>query len=188
MKKYFFALLGLVLLFSCQSSNNRNVGIIIPQTGSYSDVGEWMQMGIDLAIEDLRKQGIEINPIYEDSQSIPNTAIAAYQKLKSIQNVKYYISTVSSVCLALKPIIEKDQTFLFVNAGHKDLISQTDENLPNVYRHALTIPQEAEFIANEVLKKYPTPINISLLYTNNDIGVEFKDVFMTRLQAKQQYT
>lgn len=187
MKKILYTLLCFVLLVSCKTNNDQSVGIIVPLTGGYSDVGQWMQMGIDLAIEDLKNQGVEINPIYEDSQSAPNTAIAAYQKLKSIQNIKCYISTVSSVCLALKPIVEKDKTFMFVNAGHKDLITPINDDVPSIYRHALTIPQEAEFIADAVFKKYPNPINISLLYTNNDIGVEFKDVFTARLQTKQQY-
>lgn len=178
MKKILFALLAATMLIGCQEKQ-KQIGVIIPMTGAYSDVGHWMQMGIDLAVEDLALKGINVSPLYEDSQSSPTTAISAYQKLKTLNGVTHYISTVSSVCLALKPIIYKDNTFLFVNAGHKQLITD-DLKIHNIYRHALTIPQEASFLAAKIKENYHNNLNIALLYTNNDIGVEFNEVFRSQ--------
>lgn len=177
--KRIFVIVWLIAFFTgCTNEKAHEVGVIIPLSGSYSDVGHWMQMGIDLAVEDLRAQyGISIVPVYEDSQSSPNKAISAYQKLKTIQRINEYISTVSSVCLALKPIVNKDGTFLFLNAGHKDLI---EKNINNIYRHALTIPQEAIFLSEQIKKQERTVTRIAILYTNNDIGSEFADVFETQ--------
>lgn len=178
MKNVFVTLWLIGFLIGCTNEKNHEVGVIIPLSGSYSDVGHWMQMGIDLAVEDLQSQyGISIVPVYEDSQSSPNKAISAYQKLKTTQGIKEYVSTVSSVCLALKPIVKKDGTFLFLNAGHKDLI---EKNTDNIYRHALTIPQEAIFLSEQIKKQEKTVTRIALLYTNNDIGSEFADVFSSQ--------
>lgn len=175
MRKMFVIVWLIGILIGCTNEKGHEVGVIIPLSGSYSDVGHWMQMGIDLAVEDLQTQyGISIVPVYEDSQSSPNKAIGAYQKLRTTQRIKEYVSTVSSVCLALKPIVKKDGTFLFLNAGHKDLI---EEGTTNIYRHALTIPQEAIFLSEQIKKQERTVTRIALLYTNNDIGSEFADVF-----------
>lgn len=182
MKKILVVLLTACVLVGCQSNDNQ-IGIIIPLTGAYSDVGQWMRMGIDFAIEDLSAEGIDIKPFYEDSQSSPSVAISSYQKLKTMYNVEYYISTVSSVCLALKPLIQSDGNFLFVNAGHKDLINE-NVIIPSVYRHALTIPQEALFLAQQIKGKEPSRKTIALLYTNNDIGVEFQNVFKSQFLSE----
>lgn len=185
MRKIVFALIAVcVLLSGCQGKKEDviKVGVIIPLTGGYSDVGNWMRMGITLAVEDLNKQhNINFQPIYEDSQSSPQIAIASYQKINAIQQVDYYISTVSSVCLALKPIIENDNNFMFVNAGHKDLIDTT-KAIPDIYRHALTISQEALFLASNVNRVIDNDAKIALLYTNNDIGVEFNNVFSNQFK------
>lgn len=177
MKKIVLILLAIIAI-GCHN-DKKQVGVIIPLTGTYSDVGHWMKIGIDLAIEDLSSEGINIVPLYEDSQSTPSIAISAYQKLKTIHNIKHYISTVSSVCLALKPIVQNDGLFMFVNAGHKELIDD-DTLSPNIYRHALTIPQEAIFLASQIKGREKGDKTIALLYTNNDIGVEFEKVFSSQ--------
>lgn len=175
MKRIFLIVILSCSIVACKNNSSEDIGIIIPLSGGYSDVGHWMQMGIELAIEDLQTNyNININPIYEDSQSNPNKAISAYHKLKTTRNIKNYISTVSSVCLALKPLVIKDDNLLIVNAGHKDIIS---EDVDNIYRHALTIPQEAHFLADQLKSRRNDIKKISLLYTNNDIGVEFQNIF-----------
>lgn len=155
------------------------IGAVIPLTGNYSDVGDWMKIGMDMAVEDFnsKSEKYQLSILYEDSKSDPTSAISAYQMLKSTQNVQFYVSTVSSVCLALKPLAVRDSKFLFVNAGHKDLVTA---DAPFVFRHALTIPQEAKFMS-EQLKNDTTIVSnsrIAVLYTNNEIGIEFKDVFV----------
>lgn len=168
---------------SCKRSNDAEIGVIIPLSGNYSDVGNWMRVGIDLAVEDYNKENnkMKLIPLYEDSQSKPALAISAYQKLKNTHHINFFISTVSSVCLALKPLVVHDSTFLIVNAGHKDILPQ---NPSDIFRHALTLPQEAKFISEEIKSRHLIDENtkISLLYTNNDIGVEFKENFVARFE------
>lgn len=159
-----------ILLYGCTTHNDDvKIGIIIPMTGGYSDVGSWMKVGIEMAYEDFyHKDSVNLIPIFEDSQGKPNIAIGVYNKLKSTQQISTFISTVSSVCLALKPLIEKDSSLLVVNAGHKDIITN---NGGYIFRHALTIPQEALFLSQQISTNNIS--KISLIYTNNDIGVEF---------------
>lgn len=175
--------LSVFCVVSCGSRNKKGntveIGAIIPLTGNYSDVGDWMKVGMEMAVEDFNADAdrYRLSLLYEDSRSAATSAISAYQKLKSTKKVKFYVSTVSSVCLALKPLAGKDSRLLFVNAGHKDLV--TADN-PFVFRHALTIPQEAMFMVDQ-LKKDSAIVKdtkIALLYTNNEIGTEFKDVFV----------
>lgn len=192
MKKNYVILLTIIVLVfgaffilnrGCNRKPNDSeivkIGAVIPLTGNYSDVGDWMKIGMDMAVEDFnsKSEKHQLSILYEDSKSDPTSAISAYQKLKSTKNVQFYVSTVSSVCLALKPLAVKDSKFLFVNAGHKDLVT---DDAPFVFRHALTIPQEAKFMSDQ-LKNDTTIVNsskIAMLYTNNEIGIEFKDVFV----------
>lgn len=182
-------ILGVYIFNHKTNEESITIGAIIPLTGNYSDVGNWMKVGMEMAVEDfnLKSGDNQISIIYEDSKSSPSSAISAYQKLKSTNNIQYYVSTVSSVCLALKPLVKKDSKLLFVNAGHKDLVTN---DVPLVFRHALTIPQEASFMA-EQLRKDTSIVNnskIAVLYTNNEIGVEFKDVFIDKYSSHSPIT
>ena len=178
---------------SCRSRANKGntieIGAVIPLTGNYSDVGDWMKVGMEMAVEDFNSESdkYQLSLLYEDSQSSATSAISAYQKLKSTKKVKFFVSTVSSVCLALKPLAGKDSRLLFVNAGHKDLV--TDDN-PFVFRHALTIPQEASFIADQLQidSTIVEDTKVALLYTNNEIGTEFKDVFIEKYASYSPIT
>ena len=154
------------------------VGAILPLTGDYADVGNWMKAGIQLALEDCSSNGTNrIEVIYEDSQGKANVGLNAYRKLKDMHNIKFYISTVTPVCLALRPQVMTDGNFMLVNAGHRDI---TAKNSPTIFRHALTMTQEAKFIANYVQKKHAIDSNtrFSFVYANNDIGLEVRDVFL----------
>ncbi len=167
-----------------QSESNNGVSIvaIIPLTGAYADVGNWMKAGFELALEDIADSKTKVNIVYEDSQSKPNIAIGAYQKQTTHKGNHIFISTVSPVCLALKPLVSRDKNFMLVNAGHRDILTDEKEA---IFRHALTITQEAEFISSYMKEcgKIPPDAKISFVYTNNDIGIEFREVFVKNMNG-----
>lgn len=161
--------------------NYIQIGAILPLTGDYADVGNWMKAGIQLALEDCslnREKHIEV--LYEDSQGKANVGLNAYRKLKDMHNVKFFISTVTPVCLALRPQVMVDDNFMLVNAGHRDI---TAKDSPTIFRHALTMTQEAKFLANYVQTKHLINANTKFcfVYANNDIGLEVRDVFLQNI-------
>jgi branched-chain amino acid transport system substrate-binding protein len=98
MKKY-ISLFALVLLIAViivirnGSENNKiKIGVVGPFTGNPAAFGEFMQNGLDLAMDGLpldQRQNIEI--IKEDDMCIGKNAISAVQKLINVDRVKYVI-------------------------------------------------------------------------------------------------
>ena len=166
---------------SNEKSDAIRIGAILPLTGDYADVGNWMQTGMKLALDEINaNREKKITVIYEDSQSKAAVGVKAYRKLKDVYGIRYFISTVTPVCLALKPLVVADENFMLVNAGHREL---TSEKTPTIFRHALTMTQEAKFLATEVIKRQKSSLGSSFcfVYANNDIGLEVRDVFLKEM-------
>lgn len=165
------------------------IGSIIPLTGYSSHVGQCMQIGMEMAAEDFNQKSDnkQLSILYEDSRCSPITAVEAYQKMKSSKDMQFFVSTVSSVCSVLKPLVCKDSKLLFVNAGHKDLVSK---DYPLVFRNALTSSQEAGFLTEQLKKDSSITGNagIAVLYTNDGIGIEFKEAFVDNYGAHSPIT
>ena len=96
-------------LFSNISVQNRegiiSIGVIAPFSGNYSIRGENDLRGMDFAIEDLNKRGINnISVIPEDSAGDPAKAVAAANKLISVNKVDLIYTNLSGVGIAVAPV------------------------------------------------------------------------------------
>src|SRR3954470_12039506 len=77
------------------------LGVIDSLTGPESPIGEDISNGIKLALEDLKKKGIEVQLVWEDDTGKPQVGISAMEKLATRDNVTgvvgAYTSAVTSV-------------------------------------------------------------------------------------------
>lgn len=93
------------------------LGAILPLTGDIASYGISAKRGIDLAVEELNAvggvQGSHLRVIYEDDQGQPTRAVAALQKLISIDGAPLVMgSAASSVTIAMCPLANRDHVLL----------------------------------------------------------------------------
>lgn len=154
------------------------IGAILPLTGDISEYGERCKKGIDLAVEEINKEGgingrpVEI--IYEDSKGSAKEGVGAAQKLINIDKVKTIIGAVaSSVTLAIEPITSQSKVVLVSPASSSPKLTGIS---PFFFRTWPSDVLEANVLADFAFKKLNVK-TVAIIYVNNDYGIGLKDEF-----------
>jgi branched-chain amino acid transport system substrate-binding protein len=108
------------LFAGCQSKLNQEkitIGAIIPLTGDAGSYGVALKKGMDVALEAINAtggiDGKKLAIVFEDSQADPAKAVAAFNKLRSIDSVPMVLGDMFSAgTLAIAPIAERNKIVL----------------------------------------------------------------------------
>ncbi|MFA6432567.1 MAG: ABC transporter substrate-binding protein [Candidatus Paceibacterota bacterium] len=138
------ALIVIVLVsFSIADSNKYrgneiSIGVIIPLSGNVASLGEKLKRGIDLAVEDF--SGKNVRFIFEDGGIEPKTALAAYHKIATANDVKIFIGPFGpDQIMALAPVLKKDAVLLGVT-----LCDDMFKPYPQIFCTYPSIPDQTE--------------------------------------------
>lgn len=82
------------------------VGVILPLSGQYAAIGETDRNSMLMAKNDFKASNIEL--YFEDDKYDARTAVTAYQKLRSINNVDVVVVLSAPSIKAIKPLTDKD--------------------------------------------------------------------------------
>ena len=111
----FGAAIGMALLFAQQASAQNvdiKVGAIMPLSGPAATYGQSFTNVIPLAVEALKKEGVNLTVVAEDGAAAVPSSIAAYNKLVRVDKVPAIVHAVSPVVLTLGPMGERDKVVL----------------------------------------------------------------------------
>lgn len=177
-KSLLVLLVSFFILIGCESSTNEvEIGAILPLTGEAATWGTSMKEGMDLALEELNNEGgikgRNVSILYEDDQGQPRVGVSALQKILSDDVVALTGVANSSVALALIPIIDRNQ-LVFISGGASS--PELSGSSKYFFRTWPSDIFEAISMANFV-KKDMDYSRIGILYTNNEYGVGLKDPF-----------
>ena len=104
-----------IFILSCtpQEIKPIKIGAIMPLSGAAALYGELSRKGLDLAETEINTQGgingRPIKLIYEDDKGLPADAVTAFNKLKDIDGIKFVVSEMSSIALAIAPLANENQ-------------------------------------------------------------------------------
>ncbi len=149
----------------------KRLGFVLPVTGDTATYGEAAQNAAKLAIEDLEKNGIKINPIYEDNGGSGTVAAGLVQKFLGAGDVAAVVSFGSGDALAICPLI-KDKDMLLFNSGSSPKTTdceQTYRNYPSDMYQGKVLADKAKELGYK---------KVALIYLNNDYGVGLKTEFL----------
>ncbi|MBW3004161.1 ABC transporter substrate-binding protein [Candidatus Woesearchaeota archaeon] len=116
MKKIIFTMMAIIIIIGCTPTEKIKIGAILPLTGKGAYIGEPTLKGLMLALE-----GSDVQLIVEDSETNPEKAVTAANKLISIDEVPVLISSLSSVSMAVAPIAEKNEVFLLYSSTSRGI-------------------------------------------------------------------
>lgn len=166
--------------FSCtkKTPDAIQIGAVLPLTGEVAQYGQSSKSGIDLAVEELNKNGgidnkrIEI--LYEDSRGNSKDAVLAFQKLISINKVPAVIGDLlSSNTLAIAPIAEKNKIILLSPTSSAPKITDAGDF---IFRNCASDIFEGAIMAHFSYDSLNAR-SVGVIYVNNDYGVGIKDIF-----------
>ena len=181
--------LGVLIVFPFGCSKKKaqtqkvKIGAVLPLTGPAAQYGKWIQEALELGREEINYaggiNGKELEIIYEDDQANPAFAVNAMRKLVSQDKVRLVFGSWASSCvLAQAPISEQTHTVLMAEA--------ISPKIRNAGDYVFRIQPDARYY----LKKFVPFIynslgirRISILYVNNDFGLDQANVFKNEFEA-----
>jgi branched-chain amino acid transport system substrate-binding protein len=159
------------------------IGAILPLTGPSAQYGKWIQEALELAKEEVNSSGgingkrLEI--VYEDDQANPSLAANAMRKVVNQDKVPVVFGSWASSCaLAQAPIAEQTHTVMMAEAISPKLRDAGD--------YVFRIQPDARYYIREFVPFVYNKLGIrkvSILYVNNDFGLDQADVFTKQFEA-----
>src|SRR3990172_2752602 len=103
------ALVSLLLALPARAAPVK-LGVINSMTGPESPIGENLTNGIKLALEDLKKKGIDVQVVWEDDTGKPQIGLSALEKLATRDNVAGVVGAYTpAVTSAVAKAAERDK-------------------------------------------------------------------------------
>lgn len=186
MKKNFFFLtvITAILTFSftgCgegESKSTLYVGALLPQTGAGAVFAEYIQKGLDLAVEEInsREPG-SIIITYSDTKNDPKEGISVFQQMVLTKKPPVVITALSSVTKAVAPLAKPNNTVLIGTAVGLPGVTSPSEYVFRVYPEAHGL---AGVIAKYAASRFKTAV---VIYINDDFGVSGAGIFQKEFEA-----
>jgi branched-chain amino acid transport system substrate-binding protein len=174
MKRLFWAVIFItVMVFAGATSSfaeDIKIGAILRLSQGASD-GLPAKRGIEIAVNQINAKGgingKKLVVIYEDSKDSPQTAVAAYQKLVSVDKCQVIIGPMmSGEVLAVAPVAERDKIVVITPNGTSPKISQAGQY---IYRGCTTSERQAAALTKYAKDKMKTT-TVAILYSNEPYG------------------
>ncbi len=145
------------------------IGFIDALTGAQAPIGEDLNNGVTLALQDLKKKGIDVELVKEDDSGKPEQSMAAFEKLGTRDNVAGIVGPYSSECAsAVSKLAEKYKVPLIIPVASKEDITR-QPNLKWTFRLSATTNDYASILI-DMATKLGKPRTMAIIYENTDFG------------------
>ena len=145
------------------------IGFINTITGAEAPIGENLTNGVTLAIEDLKKKGVEVDLVKEDDTGKPEKSLSAFEKLATRDNVAGVVGPYTSACAnAVASRADQYKVPLLIPAAAKEEITQ--KGFKYVFR--LNAPADVySSVLMDAVLALDRPKTIAYIYANTDFGI-----------------
>ncbi len=158
--------------------NHNAIGCLLPLSGKYKIFGDRALKGIELAMEQFSRTGInqEIEIYIEDTGADPDTAVLGVQKLAQ-----------ANVAAIIGPIMTADTAAVQANQEKIPMITLTQkENIAEigdyVFRNFLTPRMQIETIVSYAVEELGLS-RFAVLYPDEQYGITFMNMFWDEVIA-----
>jgi branched-chain amino acid transport system substrate-binding protein len=144
------------------------LGFINSMTGPEAPIGENLTNGADLAVEDLKKKGIEVDLLKQDDAGKQQNAMSALEQLATGEGVAAVIGPYTSASAnAVAPLAQQYQVPLLVPAAAKEDLTRNGRSFVFRLNAPAHVYAEALLDATLALGK---PKTIAFVYESTDFG------------------
>lgn len=170
MKRYVALIMTLLLVIPAVAlAGTVKLGFINSITGKEAPIGENLTNGVTLAIEDLKKKGIDVDLVTEDDTGKPDKSLAAFEKLATRDEVAGIVGPYTSATAnADAKVAERYKVPLIVPAASKEEI--TRQGFKWTFRVSGTTGDYAGVLL-DLATTLGKPKTIAILNENTDFGV-----------------
>jgi len=145
------------------------IGFINTITGAEAPIGENLTNGVTLAVEDLKKKGIDVDLVKEDDTGKPEKSLSAFEKLATRDNVAGVVGPYTSACAnAVASRADQYKVPQLVPAAAKEEITQKG------YKYVFRLNAPADVYSSVIMDAIlaiDKPKTIAYVYANTDFGI-----------------
>ena len=160
---------------SVQAEEQFKIAAIFPLSGKESRQGQLGRIGVEQSIAELGKE-FNAEVIFEDSQSSSKEAVAAYNKVKSLDQINAVITMGSPTAMALLPMANKDKIPLLVMAVVPGFSAPNDYGFRLMGVASGFGEKILQIVSERNYKK------VALLYSEDDYGSGYNKFFSKELE------
>jgi branched-chain amino acid transport system substrate-binding protein len=150
------------------SSNNKPIiiGAVISQTGYAAVDGMNIKNGMEMAVNDLKAEGINVKIVYEDDGTDPKQSVSAINKLISTENPDVLMGPIWSFLIdAALPVINNNKIVTFIPSSSSEVVNGTSSYIfYGTYKNMEEIVPLANFLKENSLNK------IAIVVSNDSWG------------------
>jgi two-component system, response regulator len=159
------------------------IGAILSLTGATGAQGEDVRDGMLIAAEEINTwggiNGRRIELIIADSRTDPQVGIEAFKNLEAAHHPVFYVSMLSSVCIALAPLAETDKAPLI---GLSTSAPKLTEQRKWVFRYWPLATNEVPPIL--VILQELNVRRLGLLYQSDEYGISILESIKDKFEKK----
>ncbi|MDB5254310.1 MAG: amino acid transporter substrate-binding protein branched-chain amino acid transport system [Parcubacteria group bacterium] len=148
--------LGLLVWFIERRSHSPvsaaiKIGAVLPLSGDVADIGQEVNRGALVAVDEFRKQGINVEYLAEDDVWDPAKAVSASQKLTSINKVNSAFVLAGSEAKPMASVFDKAEVPLLVTWDSSESLKQLSPYIFSIgFNNEVTGAKLAEFMHNKL--------------------------------------
>ena len=144
------------------------VGFINSVTGPEAPIGEALTNGVDLALDDLKKKGVQLQVLRQDDVGKPQVAMSALEQLATGDEVAAIVGPYASApANAIAKLAEQYKVPLLIPVASKEEI--TRQGYAWVYRLNAPAHNYADQLIDAALA-FGKPKTIAFIYESTDFG------------------
>jgi branched-chain amino acid transport system substrate-binding protein len=144
------------------------IGFVNSVTGPEAPIGEALTNGVDLALDDLKKKGVEIEVVRQDDTGKPQVAMSALEQLATGDEVAAVVGPYASApANAIAKLAEQYKVPLLIPVASKEDI--TRQGYQWVFRLNAPAHNYADDLVDAALA-FGKPKTIAFIYESTDFG------------------
>jgi branched-chain amino acid transport system substrate-binding protein len=158
------------------------IGFVNSVTGPEAPIGEALTNGVDLALDDLKKKGIDLQVIRQDDTGKPAVAMSALEQLATGDEVAAVVGPYSSApANAIARLAQQYKVPLLVPVASKEEI--TKQGYDWVFRLCAPAHDYADTLIDAALA-FGKPRTIAFVYEATDFGTSVSSLGKAYAQTK----
>ena len=160
--------------------NPIRLGAALQLSGPLATYGNLIRGGIELASDDLKRDGIEVELTFEDVPMTGLKAVSGFRKLIEIDRVDAIAGNFSNVALAsAAPLIEKSKILTFHTAAADPLLLDSGDYIVTTN---VRIKDEASAMAEYLIRNQKFS-RVAVISIQTNFGQAYRNFFIERFKA-----
>jgi len=177
------AIIGFNLNSPAQDNSEIKLGVLMPLTGGFGDLGNKIRKGAELAVDEINASGgingQKVSLVVEDEQCDPKVGLSALTKLVEVDNLKLIVGPLcSGVVLSVAPYTNEKKIILMQASQVPKVPFGGEYVFRPISGAQIMAPNEARIVFTDFnIRK------VAFLAVNSDLGKAYTEYFQRTFEA-----